>query len=194
MRAKITKIMAKNHHKFLSPLILIFSLIWASAGFAAAGDKYLLPKFGFMTIDVEDADSLLTLGCEFGYGLSQNVSLEAELNYGFSGGAYRNAVKNIQGEFRIATVAGYGVYRLAWGETGYFKIKGGVHAENIERTTGPIELSASTSETKTSKQDVGFAGGIGIGGRMDSNITLELELTGIDQKIRLLSLGMHYNF
>jgi len=164
--------------------------------FAAAGDRYMLPKLGFMTIAVENADSLLTAGCMFGYGLNQNISVETEANYGFSGGTYKNVDKNIQGEFRIATIAVYGVYRLAWGDSGYFKMKGGLHAENIKRTTNALITSLTPLEAtrESSKTDTGFAGGIGVGGKLDSNLTMELELTGIDQKIRLLSLGLHYGF
>lgn len=180
----------------LALVCMLLLILNSSAVFAAAGDQYLLPKLGFMTIDVEDTDSLLTAGCEYGYGLNQNISLEAEANYGFSGGTYKNLDKNIKGEFRIATIAAYGVYRVAWGQSAYLKLKGGVHFETIARKTEVFNSSLPPQEQigDTSNTDTGFAGGLGVGGKLDNNLTMELELTGIDQKIRLLSLGLHYGF
>jgi len=168
----------------------------SNAVFAAAGDRYVIAKFGFMRIDVENASSLLTAGGMFGYGLNQNISLEGELNYGFAGGTYENTLTNIEGKFRIATLAVYGVYRLAVGERAYIKMKGGVHLEQIQLNTQALDPGQPTTKKvgDNTSSDSGFAGGLGIGGRLDNNLTMELELTGIDQKIRLLSLGMHYTF
>ena len=193
--AKLPSLLS-NRTPYLQWVVALVFLLLSNLGFAAAGDKYFLPKIGFMSIKVENADSLLTAGCMFGYGLNQNISVETEANYGFSGGTYTNTSKNIQGDFRIATIAVYGVYRIAWGETGYVKMKGGVHLENIKRSTDVLNPSVKPLELleDSSKTDTGFAGGLGVGGKLDNNLTMELELTGIDQKIRLLSLGLHYGF
>ena len=176
-------------------ILLLSSTLLSSQCLAAAGDQYSLPKMGFMTIDVDNADSLLTIGFMLGFGMTQNISIETEANYGFSGGEFRNENKNIQGDYRIATVAAYGVYRLAWGEVGYLKLKGGVHAEQITKNSEYITPPAPGASNESSKNsEIGFAGGLGVGGKLDNHLTMELELTGIDQKIRLLTLGMHYGF
>jgi len=174
----------------------VMLFLTSSSTFSASGDKYVIAKFGFMSIDVENASSLLTLGGMFGYGFNQNMSVEGEINYGFSGGTYENTESNIKGEFRIGTFAAYGVYRLALGQSAYLKVKGGAHKEYIKLKTQALKPGDPTTKKvgDTLSQDTGFAGGLGIGGRLDNNLTMELELTGIDQRIRLLSLGMHYSF
>jgi hypothetical protein len=170
-------------------IFVILGLITDST-FADLGDQYFLPKVGFMSVDLNNADPLYSIGILYGYGLTPAITFEAEVNLGVSGGEYvrKNDIGSAveRGEYNIWTMAGYGVYRFPIKDFFYLKGKAGLLYENIERTS-----NIGTGDTATG---FGFAGGFGLGVIFAQKFTLELEATGIDESIIFYSLGLHYPF
>jgi hypothetical protein len=158
--------------------------------YADRGDQYLLPKIGFMSIDLNEADPLFSAGLLYGYGITPSITIEGEVNLGISGGEYTrkdgNNVEIEKGEYNIWTTAAYGVYRLPFQDVAYLKAKAGGLYENVERTSDTAEEETATG--------FGFAGGLGLGVIFAQKLTLELEVTGIDESIIFYSLGVHYPF
>jgi len=169
--------------KLLCVLIMFFG--FNSLSFAGQGDHFLLPKIGFMVIDLHETDPLISVGVLYGYGLSNRFSVEGELNYGFSGGEYTTE-DNETGEYRIWTAAGYGVFRLPIWDTGYLKAKVGGLYENVTRN--------SEQREDREDDDFGVAGGLGLGALLWGKATLELEATVIDKDIVFYSIGAHFSF
>ena len=157
---------------------------------------YLLPKLGFMEIDLQNARNSASFGLLYGYGLSQNVSIEAEVNVTLnvlssssSGGEYDQIVDgNLthEGQYKVSTGAAYFVYRLPVVGTSYVKGKLGALYEQIERTDNIGDPDK--------KNDTGAAGGLGFGALLFDTVTLELEATLIDKNITFYSLGAHILF
>ena len=185
--------------KKLTQILILFILsINSQLLYAKAGDMFLLPKLGFMKVDLTNADDLASLGLLFGYGLSKNVSIEAEFNASlnvfndsWSGGEYEitddsGGLLN-KGVYKIWTIAGYGVYRVPVFESFYLKGKLGVLYENVERTDTISPPGETTNDT-------GIAGGLGFGFYMGKRVTMELEATLIDKNITFYSLGLHIRF
>ena len=164
-------------------VILLLSVTLSVTAYAGKGDQYLLPKVGIMTIDLDSADSLYSIGALYGYGLSPELTVEGEINLGLTGGDYSTSVDN--GDYRVWTVAGYGVYRYPVTKTGYLKGKLGLLYESIDRS-GQFSDSSSTG--------FGLAGGIGGGYILQNGSIFELEATVIDQDIIFFSLGINYPF
>ncbi|MFV2056756.1 MAG: outer membrane beta-barrel protein [Thiohalomonadales bacterium] len=178
-------------------LFILLSAIYASPVLSAAGDKYILPKFGIMSIDLKNADPLISFGVMLGFGLSVNFSFELEYNIGFSGGDYEETVlgdpANIKtGFYRVDTGAGYLVYRHPISQKSYFKTKLGLLYENVERTESGT-LNPEITDV-ISSNDTGVAGGLGIGWYVGERLTLDVEMTVIDKDIIFYSLGTHYRF
>jgi hypothetical protein len=171
--------------------LVFFLVCFSGVAKAERGDQYLLPKVGAMVIDLNEADPLLSAGIMYGLGLTNRISLEAEVNYGFSGGEYdvRGDAEGTvaeSGDYRIWTAAGYGVYRWPIVETVYLKGKLGALYENVVRS--------SDFRAERTDDDFGAAGGVGIGFFMWRKFTLELEATVIDQDIIFYSVGTHIKF
>ncbi len=167
---------------------ILISLSWAQHSYADWADNYLLGKVGIMDVDLNSADPLLSFGVLYGFGLTPEMSLEAEFNMSLAGGDYiidSNPIPE-QGDYTIWTGAIYGSYRFPFNQTVYAKLKLGGLYENIER-------SSDTNPGKTSN-GFGAAGGVGLGVLAGKVLTLELELTSIDQDILFLTIGAHYRF
>jgi long-subunit fatty acid transport protein len=163
--------------------------------YSAAGDQYLLPKFGIMSIDLNDADPLISYGVMWGFGLSDNFSFEAEYNSGLSGGEYVDETQVsiiIEGDYRVTTAAAYLVYRHPMANSNYIKTKFGILNEEVERSKTDDALPNVTENIVS--DDVGIAGGIGFGSSIGKRLTLEFEITLIDKDIIFYSLGTHYRF
>lgn len=175
-----------NHYRITA---LILPLLAAAPAYADRGDQYLLGKIGFMSIQLNDADRLISLGGIYGFGLTPRVSLEAEANFGVSGGEYTqkdSAGAVVQtGDYRVSTLAGYGVFRHLMSGPVFAKVKIGGLYENVKRT-GKV-----SSETSTG---FGVAGGLGVGWQIGPATTIEGELTGIDQDIIFYSVGFNAAF
>lgn len=158
-----------------------------SAASADPGKQYLLPKLGIMSIDVFDAKLLYSLGFQYGYGLTRNVSFEADLNYGFIGGEYKKLQE--EGDFRVFSLGAYGAYRLPLTKALYLKGKLGGIYEDVERSSN---LNAGSDEI------VSIAGGLGAGyyyGELGPvRLTVELEWTKLDKDINFYSMGAHLAF
>lgn len=171
---------------------LFLVLVWLipQITFAQNGDQYILPKYGQMSIDINEAKNLVSAGLLYGYGLSKHFSIEAELNSGIEGGQYskRDAVGNIAetGEYQIQTLAGYAVLRKSLWNSSYVKGKLGLLYEMVERSTDQNQTLTDTS--------FGIAGGVGFGMLVFRRLTLEIEATQIDRNIAFFSLGTHLKF
>lgn len=169
-------------------LAMLFALM-SSTVWADRGDQYVLGKLGIMSVKTDSADALGSIGMLYGYGLTPEITVESELNLGWFGGEYQQKTAGVvraHGNYRIWTVAGYGVYRKLIGDATYLKGKLGVLYENVNRTV--VE-----GEDQVSK-GFGLAGGIGAGTRIADALTFEAEITGIDKDIVFFSLGLHYAF
>lgn len=149
-------------------------MLTTGLAYADRGDQFLIPKVGFMSIDLSNADPLYSIGVMYGYGITPEVTVEGEVNLGISGG------KSDLGDYDIWTVAGYGVYRHPISDTAYLKGKLGLLHENVK------VQSASAS-------DSGFAGGFGFGFKIAKTL-IELEATIIDKDIIFYSAGLNYAF
>jgi len=171
--------------------ICAFSLLFSQLAHAHRGDQFLLPKFGFMDIQINNPTPLWSVGLLYGFGLSNRLSLEAEANWGFSGGEYEKRDPGSgdiveKGTYNVSTLAGYGVYRYPLWEGGYIKSKFGLLYEKVSRELEQAEKKEDT--------DVGAAGGLGFGAMIMNRFTLEFEATIIDKDIIFYSLGTHINF
>ena len=142
-----------------------------------------------MSIDLDNAKPLFSGGLLYGYGITQGLTIEGEVNVGISGGGYErkdsSGTAYESGNYKIWTVAGYGVYRLPIFDYAYLKGKAGVLYENINRTSDILKRDTT---------GYGFAGGIGVGLIAAKKLTFEFEVTGIDADIIFYSLGIHYPF
>lgn len=171
--------------------LALFATLGADSVLADRGDQFLLGKLGFMSVDLNDADLLYSVGALYGYGITPEITAEAEVNLGLLGGAYRrkDAVGTVleSGEYRVSTLAGYGVYRWPVTDAVYVKGKLGLLHENVKR-------GSDLGQGGKTAQDFGVAGGVGAGARIADAFTLELEITGIDADILFYSAGLHYVF
>ena len=170
---------------------IILFLVFNELAYAHKGDQYLLPKFGFMEIQMDQPNPLLSVGLLYGYGLTNRLSVEAETNLGFSGGEYEkrdssSGTVSEKGDYKIYTAAAFGVYRFPLWQGGYVKTKLGLLYENVTRSIEQGE--------KRINNDFGLAGGLGLGAVIMRNTTLELEATVIDKDIIFYSLGAHIHF
>lgn len=151
--------------------------------------RYLLPKAGIMAISLNNSDPLISVGLLYGVRLTETSSFESELNYGFSGGAHTKIASSggaSKGEYRITTLAGYGVYRLPLTDHTYLKGKLGLLFEDILRNV--------ENDSTVRNNDLGVAGGIGMGSQFAEMATVELEATIIDKNIIFYSIGAHFQF
>ena len=170
---------------------MLLATLVANSAWADRGDQFLLAKVGFMSVDLNNADLLYSVGALYGYGITPDITAEAEVNLGLLGGAYKrkDSAGTVleSGDYRVSTLAGYGVYRLPVTESVYLKGKLGLLYENVAR-------SSDLSQGAKTARDFGVAGGVGAGARIANAFTLELEITGIDADILFYSAGLHYVF
>lgn len=171
--------------------VFVFFLFFNQVAYAKQGDHFLLPKFGFMDIQVNDPAPLWSAGVLYGFGLTNRLTVEAEANLGFSGGDYEKRDPNSgaiieKGVYKVSTMAAYGVYRYPLWQGGYIKSKLGLLYEKVSRD---LENADSREDT-----DFGIAGGLGFGAMLIDRFTWELEATIIDKDIIFYSLGTHLKF
>jgi hypothetical protein len=176
----------------LKTLVLMLAA-YGSNAWADRGDQYVLGKLGFMSVKKNNAETLGSIGALYGYGLTPAITLESEINLGLFGGKYEQKNPNDpipyeKGNYRIWTVAGYGVYRFLFSDVTYLKGKLGLLYENVIRSSGKLKLGDDIAK------GFGLAGGVGLGTRIADALTLEGEITGIDKDIVFFSLGLHYAF
>lgn len=179
-----------------SLITLFFCLsVISNMSHADAGDQYLLPKVGSMSVDLNNANALSSIGLLYGYGINPEWTVEGELNSGVSGGEYDRVLGSgtrLEGEYTVWTLAGYAVYRYPVIESVFLKAKLGVLYENIERD-GTQTIGSTIQVDDNNSKGFGAAGGIGIGFLVKRTI-LELEITGIDEDIIYYSLGINFTF
>ncbi len=171
----------------MKKLFLISAIVLSTfaAGVARAdyGDQYLMAKVGVMFLDINDADDLMTVGLIYGFGVTENITLEGEYNTTVSGGEYD--IVTDEGEFSVWTLAAYGVYRHSFTDAIYLKAKLGILHEEVDRD-GLID-SKTTSDT-------GGAGGLGLGFVVGESLTVEAEYTIVEEDIQFFNVGLHYAF
>jgi hypothetical protein len=167
----------------------VFIITSSMATSAMAEGQYVLPKLGFMSINANNAKPLLSGGLLYGYGITPEITIEGEVNVGFTGGGYerKDTLGNPYetGNYKIWTIAGYGVYRLPITDYAYLKGKVGLLYEDIKRTSDILEQDTT---------GYGLAGGLGVGLIAVKKLTFEFEATGIDKNIIFYSFGFHYSF
>ena len=170
---------------------MLLAALGAGNAWADRGDQFPLGKVGFMSVDLNDVDLLYSVGAVYGYGITPDITAEAEVNLGLLGGAYKrkdgSGTVLESGDYRVSTLAGYGAYRLPVSDSVYLKAKLGLLYENVKR-------SSDLSQGGKTARDFGVAGGVGAGARIGNAFTLELEITGIDADILFYSAGLHYVF
>ncbi len=160
----------------------------APSDVADRGEHYLLAKIGFMSIKRNNADVLASLGAVYGIGLSPWWSMEAEANFGLFGGEYtqkQDASVVQTGDYRVATLAGYGVFRYRIAAPVYAKVKAGLLYEHVKR---------SGTDTDETSNGFGISGGLGLGWQPGRTTTIEGEITGIDRKLVFFSIGFNSAF
>ncbi len=174
----------------MKTIVKALMLVLAACGgnaWADRGDQYVLGKFGIMSVKLNSADTLGSIGLLYGYGITPEITIESELNLGLFGGKYEQTnnagVVFEKGDYRVYTLAGYGVYRAPLTDVAYVKGKLGLLYENVKRSG---QLSNKTSK------GFGLSGGVGAGTRIADALTLEGEITGIDKDIIFFSIGLHY--
>lgn len=150
------------------------SIIATGTVYADRGDQFLIPKVGFMSINLSNADPLFSVGVMYGYGYTPEITFEGEINIGVTGGG------SDDGDFKIWTAAGYGVYRYPITDTNYIKAKVGLLHESVKKG-------------EASNSDQGIAAGVGYGFKVKTTI-IELEATIIDSDIIFYSMGVSYPF
>lgn len=174
-----------------------FSLcLFANSLCAAPGDQYLLPKFGNMTIDLLGADPLLSVGLLYGYGLNERTALETELNLGVNGGKYDKSItagSRLKGEYSVATIAQYGVYRFPLSHHLFLKAKAGLIYESITRDGEVITSALASTPDSRKTRGFGIASGIGLGFSYKKSV-FEVEYTFMDKDILFLNMGINYVF
>lgn len=163
--------------------VLLAVLLISVSAHADRGDQYLIAKLGAMQIQKNSADALFSVGAYYGYGITSDITAEAEVNIGLTGGEY--GAGQDAGSYDVWTLAGYGVYRLPISGNAYVKGKLGFLYENV--TNDMFTVTYTTN-------DYGIAGGAGIGMTLPNKLTLEGEATLIDQDIIFWSVGVHYPF
>ena len=185
--------------RILNPVLLLLVLLLP--GIANADKHYLLPKIGIMSIDVNQAVSITSLGLLYGYKVAQSLTLESELNVGISEGDYDKTLASgtrLQGDYNLSTIAAYGVYRHSLTSKLFTKAKLGLIYEDIQRKGTSTSGAGATQVDSNHSQGVGLTGGVGLGFVLDNkyvgNSIIELEVTGLDQDIVLYSLGFNYHF
>ena len=175
--------------KTIFKILVLMLVACGSNAWADRGDQYVLGKLGIMSVKKNNADALGSIGALYGYGVTPEITVEGELNLGLFGGKYeqKNSAGKVfeKGDYRIWTLAGYGVYRFPLTDAAYLKGKLGLLYENVKRSG---QLTDKTSK------GLGLAGGVGVGTRISDALTLEGEITGIDKDIVFFSLGLHYAF
>lgn len=152
------------------------------------GEHYLLAKIGFMSIKRNNADVLASLGTVYGIGLSPWWSIETEANLGIFGGEYTQKQDGAvvqTGDYRVATLAGYGAFRYRIATSVYAKMKAGLLYEHIKR---------SGTDTDETSNGFGVSGGLGLGWQPGRTTTIEGEITGIDRKLVFFSIGLNSAF
>ena len=152
------------------------------------GEHYLLAKIGFMSIKRNNADVLASLGTVYGIALSPWWSMETEANLGIFGGEYtqkQDAAVVQTGDYRVATLAGYGAFRYRIATPVYAKVKAGLLYEHVKR---------SGTDTDETSNGFGISGGLGLGWQPGRTTTIEVEITGIDRKLVFFSIGLNSAF
>ena len=180
---------------------ILFSSILIVPVTATAAKQYLLPKIGVMSIDVNQAASVTSVGLLYGYKITQKFTIESELNYGISGGHYDKTLVSgtrLQGGYDLSTIATYGVYRHSLSNKIFTKAKLGLIYEDIQREGTLTTGTGVTQSDSDHSQGFGLAGGYGIGIVLDTrymkNSIVELEVTAVDEDIVFYSLGFNYAF
>ena len=158
--------------------------------YGKSGDQYFLPKYGQMTIDLNNAQNLASAGLMYGYGLNNYISIETEFNTGIDGGEYekRDTIGNVTetGKYEVQTFAVYSALRKSIASSAYLKAKFGILYETVKRS------SDQTGEL--TDDSLGAAGGLGAGVFLFGSMTMEGEATLIDTDITFYSLGLHLKF
>ncbi len=154
---------------------------------AAPGNYYLLPQLAYVSVNLQHVTPLYAVGLAYGWRLGNNVSVAGEINRSVSGGTFTErdptGRETGTGRYQLQTFAGYGVYRVPLISGIYAKAKTGLVYERVFRLATQDNGHAAR---------VGLSMGAGFGYAVNHALTLELDLTGVEQDLMMLLLGVHY--
>lgn len=151
----------------------------------AAGPGYLLPKAGLLDIRDSGIDSTWAMAITGGWRFSDALSSELELLQTLTPARYDATAwgPGQSGEYELAAVAVFAGYRLSLQPGLYLKARSGLLYEQV---------TASLPDDRRRQDDLGVAGGAGLGLFLYQRLTLELEATLLEKDVRYYSLALHY--
>ena len=169
----------------------IFCLALSYASTAFADDTkgiYVGLKAGTLNIDLAstglDADNANTFSLIGGYAFGNGLSAELEFIPTTEADIMANGFK--VGQLEIDTIGFYAAYRAALNNSPvFFKVKGGILSEQVDIKGN----KGSISET-----DSGLSFGLGMGYKLNNQVSLELEYTLIEQDVDFISGGLNVKF
>jgi outer membrane immunogenic protein len=164
------------------------TLCTASAQAASSvnlNNLYYGVKVGAMSVDAVGYGDAVNIGGIVGLPITRlaqgKISVEGEFTTSLIKGDL--GLFGTNGDWRITTLAGYGVFRTDGPM--YFKAKAGLLYENVSVSIAGVPGSVSGSDT-------GLSYGIGGGMTLSGGQSIEIEYTVIESNVNFLSIG--YNF
>ncbi len=156
---------------------------------------YVGVKAGILAIDNDQNASSIDKPKQFGgvvgYKLSENFGVEVD--YSVTNDADVVSKYNGEGKYKVASYGMYVTYYYPFAKGFYAKSKLGAAGAEIDETY----ISTDNKKLKTSYDDVGIAGGLGIGYDLPYNLSVEGELNLLRSDFldtNSLSVAMKYSF
>lgn len=170
-------------------LLLCITVVGFSASAHASNQGYIGIKGGLLSASSNqssDMDNTFIYGAYAGYHFNDKLTLE--LDYSQSTKADSNNNQN-RDEYQITNYGAYLAYRHPMESTSkgmYAKAKLGVAGAEIDNKVNNLQ----------SFDDVGIAGGLGLGWQLKSNLALETEFNMLSSDIddKTITLGLHFQF
>jgi len=164
--------------------IALASILALLSGLTQAAEHYIVPRIGFMDIQINQASLLTSAGVYAGYPvLIPNFTAEAEFVTGLSGGDYSTQTGN--GSYSVTTFGMYGTYRLGLVGDLFAKARVGGLFEYVQND-GPLGFRDSSR--------AGLSGGLGLGYAVPGGVTVEFDAVIVEQDIIFYGLGGHFQF
>ncbi len=156
---------------------------------------YVGVKAGVLAIDndqnASSIDKPVQFGGVVGYKLSENFGVEVD--YSVTNDADVVSKYNGEGKYKVASYGMYVTYYYPFSEGFYAKSKLGAAGAEIDETY----VSKGNKKQKISYDDVGIAGGLGIGYDLPYNLSVEGALNLLRSDFldtNSLSVAMKYSF
>jgi len=148
-------------------------------------NMYYGVKVGSMMVDVAGFGDAVNIGGIVGLPLTRlgqgSISVEGELTTSVIKGDV--GLFGFNGDWRITTLAGYGVFRTDGPM--YFKAKAGLLYEDVSVSVAGIPGAFNGTDT-------GLSFGIGGGMKLSGGQSIEIEYTIIESDVNFLSIGYKF--